>query len=278
MDSQCSHEHTASSNTGFMVGTHDVGTHISKDSGGFLSSLVNFYSGDSGASGGSDGTIKIGISFKTPVQIFTGSPKAYKRPTRNSTDEEETKKYVNANGINLFIHSMYIINLARSDIAIQLAALQYDLDVGNVIGAKGVVVHVGKYLKMSTAEAIENMEKNMKKLTIHDGCPLLLETPAGQGTETLTTVETFVDFMTKFKGNPNYGVCIDTCHVFACNYEPIDYINKFKELWGKFPELIHFNDSKEGKGSKKDRHAAIGTGHIKTIMEVIDIDVPKVME
>ena len=89
-----------------------------------------------------------------------------------------------------------------------------------------------------------------------------LETPAGQGTETLKGEDEFIDFVESFGGDPRLKVCLDTCHVFACGHEPLRFIDKL--LRKGFLHLVHFNDSKEPCGSCKDRHAFVGSGHIGT--------------
>lgn len=119
-------------------------------------------------------------------------------------------------------------------------------------------------------------------------CPLLLETPAGQGSEMLTDIKDFIRFCKsiidgypvyyegkngeKFKDIVPFGICVDTCHVFACGYDPLEYILEIdRELPGML-RLIHFNDSKEPKGSRVDRHWPYATGHIgkKALDKVVD--------
>jgi deoxyribonuclease-4 len=92
-------------------------------------------------------------------------------------------------------------------------------------------------------------------------CPILLETPAGQGTETLTKYEEFVEFVRDF-ADARIRICIDTCHVFACGSEPIEYIQKLATAETGMVKLIHYNDSATPCGSCVDRHAYMGTGHI----------------
>lgn len=90
-----------------------------------------------------------------------------------------------------------------------------------------------------------------------EDCPLLLETPAGQGSELLQTPEEFSEFYSTFEEETKkkFGVCVDTCHIFACGYMPLDYI-KIIESRCKI-QLIHLNNSSDERGSKKDRHSYI---------------------
>lgn len=245
----------------------DFGKHIKKVKGSYLKSLKEYHETND-------------VPFNIPSQIFTGSPSGWRLTKRNPDDETKTKEYIEKNKISLYIHSKYLINLAKPctpEFKYQLDALQYDLTVGSKIGAKGVVVHVGKSVKETNIKkCIENMKENMRSLSIVDGCPLLLETPAGQGTELLTDINEFREFMIDFENDSNYGICIDTCHVFACGYDPAEYLDKIN-----LPvNLVHLNDSKEPKKSKKDRHEVVGKGFIgkEILYKCIETGLPCVAE
>ena len=88
-----------------------------------------------------------------------------------------------------------------------------------------------------------------------------------------------------------FGVCVDTCHIFAAGYDlrsKAAYeatVNKFKKVVGlKQIKCFHLNDSKFKLGLKKDRHEHIGKGFIgKTGFACLMNDerfekVPKVIE
>ena len=123
-------------------------------------------------------------------------------------------------------------------------------------------MHVGKSTTTALPAALETMRKNIVACLedATEECPLLLETPAGQGTETLTEVDDFLGFVTGI-GDPRLRVCVDTCHVFACGHKPLDYLSRFEEYPGLL-KLVHYNDSAAPCGSCVDRHAFMGTGHI----------------
>lgn len=178
----------------------------------------------------------------------------------------EMGKYVKTNQRKVFVHSPYTINLCKETEGDKyIKMLIDDLVIGLDLGLKGVVVHVGKacgnpkgyeMMVRNTVIVLKSYEYIAKqKLKDASMCPLLLETPAGQGTELLTTPKEFIDFITtvrKHLDNPmTLKICVDTCHVFASGYEPIDYI---KQIDPDDLPLIHFNGSKDKKGSKKDRH------------------------
>lgn len=162
----------------------------------------------------------------------------------------------------LFIHGPYTVNLSNDQV--KLGSLIKDLKLGQRLGCSGVVVHVGKYVDRSPRIGLNNMHINIQELLQHasDKCPLLVETPAGQGTEMLTDIDQFIRFYKRYQVS-SFKICIDTCHVFALGYDPLEYILRVEQECGsKAIALIHYNDSKEPKGSHKDRHARIGQGYI----------------
>jgi len=196
-----------------------------------------------------------------PYQIFLGNPQSVKM---SISDEEllETTTLVNKTKIKIYVHSQYIINLSNDDDYVS-ECLSKNLQYANICGFRGVVVHVGKYTKKKPEVAIEIMYQNILKSLEYatEECPLLLETPAGQGTETLTTCKEFMDFMGRFgdKLGKTICICVDTCHVFASGADPLEYIEQINP---NFIKLVHFNDSKTICGSCVDRHEWIGDGKI----------------
>lgn len=209
-----------------------------------------------------------------PYQMFLGGPQNshLKKDLAKSKDASDTKELIKATGTEMFIHSQYIINLcAKCEDDWNIRLLKDNLEVGQAMGAKGVVVHVGKSTKQSIPEAMERMRSVIREClpSASKECPLLLETPAGQGTEMLTDMNEFLDFVESFK-DERFRMCLDTCHVFACRnpkdpakkgYDPIAYLQAALARPGLL-KLVHFNDSLEACGSCKDRHALVGSGLI----------------
>lgn len=209
-------------------------------------------------------TLKRLPSYEYPYQIFLAGPLQSKINIKKE-ELEEAHQIVDDKDISMFIHSSYLINLcqepgAKADYLVKL--LIKNLECGVAMGAKGVVVHVGKSLEMDRDKALQNMMVNMAECLEYatEECPLLLETPAGQGTETLTSYTEFMEFV-KVMDDPRLKICIDTCHIFAAGHDPVSYIEKaMKE--GDYVRLIHYNDSKGKCGCCVDRHALPCCGEI----------------
>jgi deoxyribonuclease-4 len=200
--------------------------------------------------------------YTRPYQIFLSGPQNSKMKI-NADDLTVARQIIEGTGARIYIHSQYIINLcAVTEDDWNVKLLIQNLDVAKKIKSEGVVVHVGKYVKQSPAEAIEIMRKNILRVLEHatPECPLLLETAAGQGTEVLPDMKDFLEFCVAFK-DPRLRVCVDTCHVFAAGNDPHLFLEQTFDR-GSLLKLVHFNDSLGDKGSCVDRHAMIGTGKI----------------
>jgi len=199
--------------------------------------------------------------YSRPYQIFLGGPQNSKM-TIADDDLAATLGIVIKNNAKIYVHSQYIINLSNKIDTWHVSLLQKNLQYTRTFGGKGVVVHVGKSTTQPLAEALEHMRSAIVK-TIEfatEDCPLLLETPAGQGTELLTGMSEFLDFVASFD-DPRLRICVDTCHVFACGHNPLEYITAAAAR-PNLLKLVHFNDSHGACGSCVDRHAHIGTGKI----------------
>ena len=200
-----------------------------------------------------------------PYQMFLSGPQNTKIAMKDEDIAAAASVQQNT-AVRMYVHSPYIINLChepgtKEDYGV--VCLQKNLQYANAMGLKGVVVHVGKSTDLALPVALENMRKNLLKAmeAATDNCPILLETPAGQGTETLTTYDDFVAFVESFNST-KLRICVDTCHVFATGQNPFEYIKKMTEKDPALLRLVHFNDSATPCGSCLDRHAFIGTGKI----------------
>ena len=190
--------------------------------------------------------------------------------------------------MEMWIHCSYVVNFCRRC----CANTQYlrdcvaeDMKRAIKLGAKGCVIHVGtlngKEGPVKPDDGLKNFKHNIEttiETLLKEGeteLPwLLIETAAGQGTETPVSIEGLSELY--FSINENYrkyiGFCVDTCHIFAsgvCNIKETDETDKFINKWNEHigwehVKLIHFNDSKCDFESKKDRHAPIGQGKIGT--------------
>ena len=216
------------------------------------------------------------------LQIFVSSPRstALTDIAKYESISHDIKEYLKQNDFKLVIHSPYVINVAselkngKRTLAIDecywIKTIMNQLEISDLIGSIGVVLHVGKHVKLSYNDGLENMRTAIKyvlneimKKSLNT--KLILETPAGQGTELLTDLKDFINFYNSFtKEEQKYlGICLDTAHTWALGYDMDEAYNLlFSKGNAKNIALIHLNNSLVEKGAKKDRHATILNGMI----------------
>ena len=112
--------------------------------------------------------------------------------------------------------------MANYTLEMHLANLKRDIDQAKntrlklnafIIGSKcciecdklngfAIVIHSGKQLKLSEAESTNNMYMTLlhihKQTEKHPNVKIIIETPAGKGTEKLRLIEDMCKFMNKF--------------------------------------------------------------------------------
>lgn len=204
----------------------------------------------------------------------------------SATTDYTTNKYTNVikciqnNNISIVVHSSYSINLSKEWYTHSwwINQLIGEIEKAVFFDAIAFVVHTGKKLELPISVAINNMYSSLlyvhyktKKYKIK----ILIETPAGQGTEILTNITDFCYFMNKFYKHPDdiiqnrFGICVDTCHIFASGYDIrtkhniYNFFNIINNIIGINKILLcHLNDSKQNINKKLDRHANIGYGYI----------------
>jgi deoxyribonuclease-4 len=161
--------------------------------------------------------------------------------------------------------------------------LLHELYISHLINSSGVIVHVGKHTTLSYEYGLENMRiaiehiiEEMKNNNIK--AKIIIETPAGQGTELLTNLNEFIDFYNSFsKEQKKYlGICLDTAHIWAANYELNEAYNIICNKNANDLIVIHLNNSVVKKGSNVDRHTHIfdsanGTIPLTSIKEFIEL-------
>jgi deoxyribonuclease-4 len=249
---------SAAAEAAAMIAARGIGSHVERRGGSLLKTLQ-------------------GLTTDRPWQIFLGNPMSTKLALKED-DVAASAAHIAATGLRVFVHTPYLINLSAAGAG---ALLREQTAAAVAAGMSGVVVHVGKSVKMDVAAATEAMRAALAEgaEAATADCPVLLETPAGQGTELLTGWAEFVDFVASFAergrakldplsaaglpaADTRIRACVDTCHCFACGHCPLKYIKDTLASHPTLIKLIHFNDSAVACGACVDRHAAPGTGHI----------------
>jgi deoxyribonuclease IV len=208
------------------------------------------------------------------IQIFNQSPRMW-RPTRYSeADFAAFRDAMDASRVQVVaIHMIYLINPAAKDKEMQrksLESLTHALRVGDGIGALGVVVHPGALKDDTRTNARKRAIRLIKEaLARSESCPIIYENTAGSPQLLGRDFDETAELIEKTGGPKRLGLCIDSCHLHATGYdvrtpdgvaELVDEIDAKVGL--KQLKLLHVNDSRDKRGSNRDRHTALGKGEI----------------
>ena len=177
----------------------------------------------------------------------------------------------------LVIHVNYLVNLASLDPVIRaksIAAFRGELERAEAMGAEYLVLHPGSYKGQTVEEGIAAFALGLKEAA--EGLRLrkimvLLENTVGCGQqigcrfEQLESLRALIGDLTEVPA----GYCLDTCHLLAAGYDVAtaaglrETVREAERVLGMVNvRVIHANDSKKPLGSRLDRHAHIGEGHI----------------
>lgn len=208
------------------------------------------------------------------IQIFNQSPRMW-RPTRYSDDDFAAfREAIAASKVEVVaIHAIYLINPATKDREMRkksLDSLTHALRVGDGIGAMGVVVHPGALKDDTRTNARKRAVKLIKEaLAETERCPILYENTAGSPQLLGRDFDETAELIEKTGGPKRLGLCIDSCHLHATGYDVRtpegmkDLVDEIDSKIGlKQLKLLHVNDSRDARGSNRDRHAPIPNGEI----------------
>ncbi len=210
------------------------------------------------------------------IQMFNKSSNQWRAKELTQSDIDEFFRQIDETGVTVATsHTSYLINIASPDPELNAKsydALKVEMERCERLKIPNLVMHPGSHVGTGEETGMERISANINKLLAElegDSVRLLLEATAGQGSNLGYTFEQLEHMMNMVEDKARIGVCLDTCHIFAAGYaitDPKDYkktMRNFDDTVGiKNLHIIHTNDSLREFGTRKDRHEALGKGHI----------------
>jgi deoxyribonuclease IV len=213
------------------------------------------------------------VGFAT-VQLFTKNNNQWQAPPLSGEHVAAFRLALDQTGVvDPVAHTSYLINLGSPDDALwqkSIDAMTIEVERCGLLGIGDLVVHPGAHMGAGEeagtkriAKALDLVERRTRGLAV----TIDLETTAGQGTNLGYRFEHLQAILQRVRRPERLGICVDTCHIFAAGYsleteeeydEVIERLDRAVAL--KRVRVWHVNDSGRDRGSRVDRHAAIGAG------------------
>lgn len=206
------------------------------------------------------------------VQLFISNPRAWSGP-RLDTAEAFGADWREGGIGPLFVHAPYLVNIASPNpefLGKSLELCRRSVAACGVLQAGGFVVHAGSGGDAEAAAALERAASVLQAVLAEtpDTTRLLVELMAGTSGAVASTISEARQLFDAV-GDERLGLVLDTCHLFASGYaldEAGGVDAFFDELAGAGLSdrlrLIHLNDAKHERGSRRDRHEIVGEGSI----------------
>jgi deoxyribonuclease-4 len=227
--------------------------------------------------GGHDRAVRAAQAFGfATLQVFTKSTNQWKAKPLEDSHVAAFRAALAESGVADPVgHNSYLINLASPDEALwrkSIDALTVEVERAEALGLTDLVCHPGAHMGAGEEEGLARVARGLDE--VHRRTPglrlkIALETTAGQGTCLGHRFEHLGRILDLVAEPERLGVCVDTCHIFAAGYSlatAAQYNSSIDALTravgpGRV-RVWHLNDSLRERGSRVDRHAAIGRGRM----------------
>lgn len=203
------------------------------------------------------------------LQIFSSSPRMW---FSSLPPKSVTEKFKNLcatyDVLPVFIHAKYLINLGSDKkelVKKSIQSLKFDMQVAELIAAKGVIVHLGSHLGRGFTAVQDQLVDSIKNiLQASSGqTKFLIENSAGQKGK-LCSQFSEISLLLRTINDSRLGWCYDTCHGWGAGISfGKDLENTLRQFdLVKSLVCLHVNDSKGVLGGGLDRHENLGEGKI----------------
>ena len=202
--------------------------------------------------------------------FFTRNPRGGAAAAADPEDAAAFRAFCAERDIDRIVaHAPYTLNpCAEKENVREFARLVFTEDLRRMELTPGQYYnfHPGSHVGQGTETGIEKIAEILNEsLFPAMTTTVLLETMAGKGSEIGGRFEELRAILDRVELSDKMGVCLDTCHVWDGGY---DIVN---DLDGVLTELdrivgldrlkaVHLNNSRNGPGSRKDRHAKLTDG------------------
>ena len=210
------------------------------------------------------------------VQVFTKNQRQWKCSPLTDAQIRDWQAHQKDTGItDVVSHDSYLINLGSPGGELReksIATFREEIERCEALGIAHLVTHPGAHVGEGEAAGLARIVQAIDQ--VHAELPgyrtiTCLENTAGQGSSLGYDLRHLRAIMDAVKQPERLGVCIDTAHSLEAGYDLTSaagakaFLKELDNVVGlEHVRVIHVNDSKTPRGSRVDRHAHIGHGHV----------------
>ncbi len=252
------------------------------------------------AAGGVDNAPKAAAAIgATAFALFTKNQRQWVAPALSEAGIAAFKQQceeLNFSPQQILPHDSYLINLGHPEAEpLEKSRNAFILEMQRCadLGLDRLNFHPGSHLKkIPLEESLDIVADSINiALSQTSGVTAVIENTAGQGSNLGFSFYHLARIIERVEDRSRVGVCLDTCHTFAAGYD-LSSREACHDTFAEFGEVVgfdllrgmHLNDALKPLGSRVDRHAPLGEGHIgldcfKFIMEDSRFDdIPLILE
>ena len=204
--------------------------------------------------------------------FFTRNPRGGNAKAIDPDDAAALRALMAEHGFGkLVAHAPYTLNLcsAKADV-VEFArrSMADDLQRMEYLPGNYYNFHPGSHVGQGADEGIRLISEGLNEVLFREQTTIvLLETMAGKGSEVGGSFEEIARIIDGVHEDDLLGVCLDTCHVWDGGYDVREALGSVLDEFDRVIGLerlraLHLNDSKNDRGSHKDRHERIGHGYL----------------
>ena len=203
---------------------------------------------------------------------FTRNPRGGKTKPADPADAGALMAHVRSEGFGpLVAHGSYTMNLCSAKEETRANGLDMfskDLERMELFPGQLYNFHPGSHTGQGAEAGIGQIADALNRTLRPDmTTTVLLETMAGKGSEVGGSFEELREIIDRVALSDRIGVCFDTCHTWDAGFDLADDLDGVLERFDHVVGLdrlkaIHFNDSRNPLGARKDRHEKLGEGRI----------------
>ncbi|MDQ4100973.1 MAG: deoxyribonuclease IV, partial [Thermoproteota archaeon] len=179
----------------------------------------------------------------TAFQIFTRNPRGWAANPISGSEVFSFKNRLLASGIertSVVVHMPYLPNLSGPPGQLyqrSIDTLQEEIQRCELLGISYLVVHLGSHMGRGSNSGIDQLINALNiaydRSSSTEPVVVLLENNAGYKNNVGGTLEELRLILDKLNSSERFGLCVDTCHLFASGYDirTTESVNKVLETF-----------------------------------------------